>query len=288
MIDKFFATVFDLGDLVWAASKDLSMRKCFAAEQSVARGVYVGNDFSGGAYLAVNAGKERRCMENTLKFRTFLLEFDDGPLAEQAKFWKSKGLPFSALVNSAGKSLHFWLSLVTPLSSIGEYKEYFARLSILLEGKNDKQCADPCRYARFPGALRDGRRQEILRVYGRVPNEVLKARLFTPEITAEYEKLYTQSTVGGVYEVANKVPIEKAVEFLTGKYPLLSGEKQPRLAVWARYLAGSCGCTPEQIVEILEENDQGKNKIHSEYERVAGRFAVEVVTTISEETWRGV
>jgi hypothetical protein len=290
-IEQFFAACFDPEDEVWPASKEFSMRPCYARSQDWSIERFVGKNFPGGAYLAVNAGTDRRNGENVQKCRTFLLEFDSGSLAEQAIFFERvKEMPFTAKVFSAGKSIHYWLTLETPLGSIGEYKEWFRRLWLYLDEKPDEQCQDPCRYARFPGAFRDGVEQRLSAVNSRVPNQAIRDRIFTPEITKRFEDRYSGQHVGNTYLQQNMVPLPKKLSYLRRYYPLVTGQKQANMFVWAKQLVGSCRIFErDKIVEILKLNDQGSHKLSSEYERAADRALVieEAPTELPPEFWEG-
>lgn len=287
-LTQFFTTCFDPDDKVWAASKALLSSRCYAVSIQDALKQYGGKDCEGGVYLAVNAGDNRRSIENVAKARTFLVEFDTVPLADQVILFRKSGLPVTAVISSGGKSLHFWLTLENPLPT-GEYQEWFLRMWLLLGKTNDRQCSDPCRYSRFPGAFRDGKEQVLRGVGKRIPNAELKKLLFTTELTEAYEKMFSGRHSGSdVYMTGQIVPVERAVAFLKERYPLVTGQKQSNMLIWARYLCGSARVQRvEELCEIIESNDQGKNHIHSEYERVAMKAVsvLQVVETISDSIW---
>jgi hypothetical protein len=287
-IKKFFDVCFDPGDKVWVATRALLFSRCYAQSIESVCNQFQEKDVPGGIYLAVNAGEERRLIENVTKARTFLVEFDTVPLEDQITLYRKSGLPVTAVISSGGKSLHFWITLEQPLE-VGEYQEWFLRMWLLLDKKNDRQCSDPCRYSRFPGAFRDGKEQTLRGVGKRVPNNTLKQLLFTDELNAAYEKMFSGRNQGGeVYMTGQIVPVEKAVSFLRDKYPLTTGQKQNNMLIWARYLCGSARVQKvEELCEIIEQNDQGKNHIHSEYERVAMKAvsAVQRTEVISDQIW---
>lgn len=290
-IAKFFLTCFDPEDQVWATTKDGLRSKCFARSQPTIKNQFCEKDFPGGAYLAINAGQDRRLISNVSKIRTFLIEFDEMPLTEQIAFWRSVGLPVTAIISSAGKSLHFWMTLEQPLQ-LGEYKEWFCRISILLNHKNDKQCSDPTRFSRFPGAFRDGKEQKLIGVGARIPNQRLKALLFSKDVTEIFEAQYRPQGSGDVFVRADRIPLETAIHYLEGRYPLVTGEKQANMLAWARYLVGSAGIrSREQLIDILSEYDLGKNPLASEYERVADKVLNSIpqnkTKVIMDDIWSG-
>lgn len=102
------------------------------------------------------------------KFRNFLIELDVGPLAEQLAYIKSIGVPYSAVVFSGNKSLHFLISLDRDLPSEKVYRVFSQWLvkSITLA---DQNTINPSRSIRIPGAFREpGKQQRLVELKGPV------------------------------------------------------------------------------------------------------------------------
>ena len=100
---------------------------------------------------------------NVADFRHALVECDDMPLDEQYSIYKELELPVTALVHSAGKSIHAIVKI--DADSKDEFKK---RVDYLYEvcGKNglkiDRQNRNPSRLSRLPGITRNGKPQYIL------------------------------------------------------------------------------------------------------------------------------
>lgn len=129
-------------------------------------------------YFSINPLRVSRKDANVTCFRNFLIEFDNLPLEEQTQ--KMASIPYTSAVFSGGKSIHFIISLETPLKTIEEYKNIAYRLQQLLPDM-DKACSNPSRLSRTPEAFRDnGIQQHIVNVNEKVRNEDLLKLL--PEI----------------------------------------------------------------------------------------------------------
>lgn len=132
----------------------------------------------------------KRAISNVTKFRNFLFEIDEDmndnvvPLEVQRDVIKRSGLPVSTIVYSGGKSLHWILSLETPLDDAIEYRAVWKTIEAILNDtakdmdlylKFDPNVKDPSRFSRCPNALRldTTRTQDLKGVRGRIHNEVL-------------------------------------------------------------------------------------------------------------------
>ena len=117
---------------------------------------------------ALNPIKGYREDQNVSAYRSFLVEIDTGPLAQQLAYAKSIKLPYSAVVFSGNKSLHFLITLDQDLPS---YKVYYhmAEWTLNIVTLADKLTKNPSRSIRIPGAEREpGKRQGLVEFRGPV------------------------------------------------------------------------------------------------------------------------
>lgn len=112
-------------------------------------------------------GESFRGDGNIMSFRYCLVEFDNLTIEEQIRFWTSKEvkeLPFVALVDSGGKSIHGWLK-TSNINSINDWQREI-RQKLYEQGLIplgvDAACSNPARLSRLPGHLRDKKYQRIL------------------------------------------------------------------------------------------------------------------------------
>lgn len=120
--------------------------------------------------MAMNPIKGFRRDENVTAYRSFLVEVDDGPLAEQMEYIKGSGLPYSMCTFSGNKSLHFGIVLEQDLPSEDIWRDIAEWILNILD-KADPQTKNPTRSIRFPGNMRpNGKKQlqKLLEIRGRV------------------------------------------------------------------------------------------------------------------------
>lgn len=103
--------------------------------------------------VAINPIKGQRNDDNVTAFRSFLIELDEGPLAEQKKYIEDSGLPYSICVFSGSKSLHYGVVLEKPLINIDMWRHVNEWMLNILK-KADQQTKNPSRCIRFPGSMR--------------------------------------------------------------------------------------------------------------------------------------
>lgn len=122
-----------------------------------------------------NTNKPRRADHNVTKHRNFLVECDNLSTDEQMRLVQGSGLPYSCCVYSGKKSLHFIVSLNTPLPSIEVYRAASKRLLwglYCLGIPCDQSTGNPSRLSRLPGVLRGENMQGLVEIKTRVPNLV--------------------------------------------------------------------------------------------------------------------
>ena len=106
-------------------------------------------------YVSINPMKKgtTRSYKNVTRFSNFLFEMDHFSKRDQAEIMKKCGLPFSTIVDSSNKSLHFIVALDHDLGDRTMYTAYFKAMKTVVEkfgGKIDEACKDPGRFTRSP------------------------------------------------------------------------------------------------------------------------------------------
>lgn len=127
--------------------------------------------------VALNPIEGFREDANCKAFRNFLIEMDDGLLAQQLTYIKDTlGMPYSACVFSGGKSLHFLISLEEDLPDEKLWRktcEWILNIATMA----DPNTKNPSRSIRIPGPVRGEKRQQLVAFNGKVKNDVLGAWL---------------------------------------------------------------------------------------------------------------
>lgn len=126
--------------------------------------------------IAINPTRGFRRDENVTSFRNFLIEIDDMPLADQLAYVDEMKLPYSVCIFSGNKSLHFSVCLEETLPSYKLYY-YYATWLLRIMNKADQKTKNPTRSIRFPGAIRNGREQKLVKLRKKITLETLNAWL---------------------------------------------------------------------------------------------------------------
>lgn len=113
---------------------------------------------------ALNPIKGFRQDMNCTAFRSFLIEMDYGPLPEQLAYVKKLGMPYSAVVFSGNKSLHFLITLDHDLPSENVYRQ-FSEWILNVMTLADQNTKNPSRSIRMPGAYREPGKQQTLQEF---------------------------------------------------------------------------------------------------------------------------
>lgn len=117
--------------------------------------------------VSLNPVNGYRRDENCTALRSFLIELDVGPLAQQMAYVKQREMPYSACVFSGGKSLHFLIRLDTDLPDLDMYR-HIAQWTLGVMTMADEKCKNPSRSIRIPGCRRGEKRQQLLELKGEV------------------------------------------------------------------------------------------------------------------------
>lgn len=111
--------------------------------------------------VALNPIKGFRQDINCTAFRSFLVEMDYGPMPEQLAYVKKMGMPYSAVVFSGNKSLHFLINLSSDLPSENVYRK-FSEWILSIMTLADQNTKNPSRSIRIPGAYREPGKKQLL------------------------------------------------------------------------------------------------------------------------------
>lgn len=161
----------------------------------------------------------RRADHNVITHRNFLIELDGLPLSEQINYVTQK-IPVSSITYSGGKSYHFIISLVEPVSA-EKYRELALRLHTLLP-LADKSCKNPSRLSRIPTAIRKdtGNEQTLVQLGNRIPVQDLENVLPLVEVkvqnkpmSREFISAKVNHAVGNPVEAMNEMNIDSRNRF---------------------------------------------------------------------------
>ena len=123
--------------------------------------------------VALNPIKGFRQDINCTAFRSFLVEMDYGPIAQQLEYVKKMEMPYSAAIFSGNKSIHFLISLDKDLPSEKIYR-FFSEWILGAVTLADQATKNPSRSIRIPGAYREPtKKQELMEYRGPVTVEEL-------------------------------------------------------------------------------------------------------------------
>jgi hypothetical protein len=123
--------------------------------------------------VAINPIKGWRRDSSVTSFRSFLLELDSGSIQEQLGYIDKLGVPFSAQVFSGNKSIHTVITLDEDLKDEKTYR-YTADWIFNVVAHADKNCRNPSRSIRIPGAYREpGKKQRLFKINKRISQKEL-------------------------------------------------------------------------------------------------------------------
>lgn len=111
--------------------------------------------------VALNPIRGFRNDSSCTSLRNILIEMDSGPLDKQYEYIQKSEIPYSAVVFSGGKSLHFLIALDQSLKKEKHYK-FVTKWILNVLTMADDQTGNPSRCIRIPGAMRDGKQQMLL------------------------------------------------------------------------------------------------------------------------------
>lgn len=165
----------------------------------------------GDLFFSINALKDARLDANVTSYRNFLLELDSVPLKDQISLVRDR-LPVSSIVYSGGKSYHFIISLLVPLSSESEYRRVGRGLMEAVP-EADRTTKNPSRLSRLPGVLRPdtGLMQELVYAGNRInlaelpkPKEYREPRETPTNVVFVTQQLLEVLEIGVDNTIANR------------------------------------------------------------------------------------
>lgn len=178
------------------------------------------------------------------KYRNFLIELDNGPLSDQLAYIKKLDMPYSAVVFSGGKSLHFLISLATDLVDEKTYRRVYEWILGVVT-MADQKTKNPSRRIRVPGPTRGESRQALGELKGKVQNEALGAWLqrYPEAMPVENERLPVRDNIG--------FPRMKPwmVKALNGEFPTDKGRNQTWFAIACEFAIAGYG--EDDTIDIL-------------------------------------
>lgn len=161
----YLRTLFDVGDRICAALETWKF-----AFHEVSK--FVGSDNH--QYICLNAlSAPKKSLKTVSKFRSFLIEFDKGTPDEQRQWVERMEVPYSTLVFSGNKSLHYIITLTRPLTE-EQYDRACRQLKKLFENQLDPHCVNPQCFTRIPGGInqKTGNKQTLLELWGRIDTDL--------------------------------------------------------------------------------------------------------------------
>jgi phage gp16-like protein len=134
--------------------------------------------------------RPRRADCNVVKYRNIMIEMDSCPIPEQKVHIRESQMPYSTCVYSGGKSLHFIISLVTPLETEIEYRCWWKAIFKIMANRGaglDPSSQNPSSFTRCPNVYREdkGQIQHLLKINARVKNEDMIAWFKSQGVTPD-------------------------------------------------------------------------------------------------------
>lgn len=221
-----------------------------------------------------SADKPRRCDKNVIAYRNILVECDNSSIEEQLELIKSSGMPYSSAVYSGGKSIHFIISLTTPVETEESYRELVTRVHTALGGRKvvDTSTKNPSRFSRFPNAKRadTNKKQELLSIKSRVNNNDLNEWIIS-KIGPPLMKAATKSFT---FKSENDLPT-KIISGHTLNFMMLGAEQGERNISLFKASCDFCKCgyDEQDAIERLGppsglSDAEVARTVHSAYRKV--------------------
>ena len=235
-------------------------------------------------YVSINPMKKGTTRKgiNVTRFSNFLFEMDTHSQREQADLIKRSKIPWSAVTNSASKSLHFIVALEEDLGERSLYTAYFKAIrdGLLKYGADiDVACKDPGRFTRGPWGVNTkdeliekrpnvhDRIQRVAQVKGRVSLKQIDEWLEQHEIDVmKYvETPTTRTDYAGTHSTAdNKLKIDWVLKYYMAKQPAYDeGNYNYQFTMACQLLR--CGLTQDEVrqyfmneMQHIHENDPVK------------------------------
>jgi len=238
-------------------------------------------------YVSINPMKKGTTRKgiNVTRFSNFLFEMDTYSRKEQGELVKRSKLPWSAVIDSASKSLHFIVALEEDLGDRALYTAYFQAIRTVLSKYGadiDVACKDPGRFTRGPWGVNTkdtliekkpnihDRVQRVGKVNGRVSIKQIDEWLENHEVDpmSFVETPTTRTNYAGTYSNAtNQLKIDWVLKYYMAKQPPYSeGNYNYQFTMACQLLR--TGMTADEIREYfmsemnhIHENDPVKGAV---------------------------
>jgi len=236
-----------------------------------------------------HSGRPRRADHNVLAYRNILVELDEDTTKNQYQFIQKTGLPYSTCVYSGNKSLHFLISLETPLESEEAYRNLCHLVFYAINSHNqlkvDTNCKNPSRMSRYPGAIRQDTQlsQDLIELKSRIPNEVLdnwiKSKIGNYRAPNQNGIYGNEAYMAQLRQIRDKYGLEAKLSYngFTKNYLMFGAPKGERNSSLFKVSCDlfKCGYTYDEIVEKVSEicnldKSEMRNTILSAKNKVAG------------------
>jgi hypothetical protein len=133
-----------------------------------------------------------------------------------------KELPYSAATFSGGKSVHFIVSLETPIDEI-TWREWATALIRVMGA--DASTKNPSRFTRLPGSIRKSEtgliEQALLNLRGRTPNNIVKSFIMDHLPAPKLDKNSFFNNFMDIEDVETLHPLTQS--FIDGTHPCPHG-----------------------------------------------------------------
>jgi hypothetical protein len=131
------------------------------------------------AFFSINPMNpdKTRADSSVTTYRNVLVEMDKLALDKQEAHISEIKMPYTTAVYSGGKSVHYIISLETPLEDEQTYRALVKRIyKAVGDDLVDQTVRNPSRFSRLPGHIRldTGKEQKLLAIKGRVSNAQLE------------------------------------------------------------------------------------------------------------------
>jgi hypothetical protein len=175
-----------------------------------------------GNFISINPLHTRRLDSNVTSFRNFLIEMDNGlSKQDQLSIAEKTKLPWSTATWSGSKSVHFIMSLETPVDQ--KTWRTWADAFIRAMPGADLSTKNPSRFTRLPLAYRADKDsiQELIAIQGRVPNHLIETFItpYMKQAQSNFRALYNASR--GLKGIEAAHPMTKA--YIVGTHPCHMG-----------------------------------------------------------------
>jgi len=167
---------------------------------------------------SINPIKGNRCDNNVTAFRSFLIELDVGDIKTQLGTIEYLKLPFSIQVFSGNRSVHTVITLDEDLKDEKTYRLIGSWIFNIIT-LADKNCANPSRSVRIPGAYREGtKKQRLIRLNRRITQKELMDWLnkyphLRPQIKPPRKKVLTGEADFGNLSPWARIMLTKGIDY---------------------------------------------------------------------------